>query len=75
MRRPHFCATLIHGSIRLAAATLPSRTASRRFSIEPALVRFTCLGSRKPSIIFRVVKSEPLFGVTAISLSFSISGS
>ena len=32
---PHFCATLIQGSIRLAAATLPSRTASSRFSIEP----------------------------------------
>ena len=27
------------------------------------------------SIILSVVKSEPLFGVTAISLSFSISGS
>jgi hypothetical protein len=42
MRRRHFCATLIQGSIRLAAATLPSRTASRRFRIDsrPLLVLF-----------------------------------
>ena len=75
MRMPHFCATLIHGFITLAAAILPSRTASRRFSIGPTFVRFTCCGSRKPSIIFKAVNSEPLFGVTAISLSLSISGS
>ncbi len=75
MRIPHFCATLIHGSITLAAATLPSRTASRRLSIDPTLVLLTCSGVRKPSIILSVVNSEPLFGVTAIGLSFSISGS
>jgi len=66
---PHFCATLIQGSITLAAATLPSRTASSRFSIEPMLLRLTCLGSRNPSIILSVVNSEPLFGVTAIGWS------
>ena len=75
MRCPHFCATLIHGSVRLAAATWPSRTASSRLSIDPTLARFTCSGVRKPSIIFKVVNSEPLFGVTAIGLSFNISGS
>ena len=75
MRRPCFCATLIHGSIRLTAATLPSRSASIRLGIEPALVVLMCSGVRKPSIIFSVVKCEPLFGVTAIALSFSISGS
>jgi len=75
MRIPHFCATLIHGSLRLAAATRPSRTASMRLSIEPTLVRLTCSGARNPSIIFSVVNSEPLFGVTAIGLSYSISGS
>ena len=56
MRRPFFCATLIQGSIRLTAATRRSRSASRRLSIEPALVVFTYLGSRKPSIILSVVK-------------------
>ena len=75
MRSPSFCATLIHGSIRTTAATSPRRSASIRFGIEPALVVFTCCGSRKPSTIFSIVKCEPLFGVTAISLSFSISGS
>ena len=46
-----------------------------RFGIEPAPVVLMCSGLRKPSIIFRVVKCDPLLGVTAIGLSFSISGS
>ncbi len=75
MRIPHFCATLIQGSMTLAAATLPSRTASSRFSIDPEWMRLMCSGARNPSIIFSVVKSEPLFGVTAIGWSLSISGS
>ena len=44
MRRPIFCATLIHGSIRLTAATSPSRNASIRFGIVPALVVLMCSG-------------------------------
>ena len=75
MRRPIFCATLIHGSIRLTAATSPAFSASMRFGIVPALVVLTCSGVRKPSIILSVVKCEPLLGVTAIGLSFNCSGS
>src|ERR1041384_3310483 len=74
MRSPCFCATLIHGSIRLTAATSPRRSASRRLTIVPALVVVTCSCARKPSIIFSVVKCEPLFGVTAIGRFLSISG-
>ncbi len=74
MRSPCCCATLIHGSIRLTAATRPSRSASSRLTMVPALIVLTCSGARNPSIIFSVVKCEPLFGVTAISLSLSISG-
>src|SRR5205807_8868597 len=61
MRNPCFCATLIHGSMRLAAATLPVRKASSRLGIDPALVVLMCSGARKPSISFSVVKCEPLF--------------
>ena len=75
MRIPCFSATLIQGSIRLTASTLPRRKASSRCGIDPALVVLMCSGVRKPSIIFNAVKLEPLFGVTAIALSFSCSGS
>ena len=61
--------------MRLTAATLPVRKASSRLGIDPALVVLMCSGARKPSISFSVVKCEPLFGVTAISLSLSCSGS
>ena len=46
-----------------------------RLGIDPGVVVFTCSGFRNPSIILSVVKCEPLFGVTAMSRSLSISGS
>ena len=42
MRRPCFCATLIHGSIRLTAATVPWRSASSRLIIVISFPRSLC---------------------------------
>jgi hypothetical protein len=75
MRMPHFCATLIHGSIRLAAATLPSRTASSASASSRRWCASRASGSRKPSIIFRRGEVRAVFGVTAIGLVLQHLGS
>jgi hypothetical protein len=66
---------LIHGSIRLAAATSPRSSASMRSLIVPAKTVLICSRFRKPSSSFSVVKWEPLNGLTATLLPFSCSGS
>ena len=66
---------LIHGSIRLAAATSPRLTASILSFIVPAKVVLICSRFKNPSSSFRVVKCEPLNGLTAMGWSFNCSGS
>ena len=41
----------------------------------PAKVHLICSRFRNPSRSFKVVKCEPLYGLTAIGLFFSCSGS
>ena len=73
-RRPCFSATLIHGSIRLMAATSPRFSASMRSRIVPANVVLICSRFRKPSSSLRVVKCEPLNGLTPIGLVLQLLG-
>jgi len=74
-RRPRFSAMLIQGSIRLTAATSPRPSASMRSFMVPAKVVLICSRLRKPSSSFKVVKWEPLKGLTPMGLSFNCSGS
>ena len=75
MRQPIFSATLIHGSCRLTALTLPALSASRRCLWVPALVILISSRLMKPSIILSMVKCEPLNWLTAIGTFLSCSGS
>ena len=59
-RIPRFSATLIQGSITLAAATSPLASASSRSFIVPANTHLICSRFRNPSSSFKVVKCEPL---------------
>ena len=74
-RPPLASATLIHGSCRLAALTLPDITASIRWRWVPSLAILISSRLMKPSIIFSMVKCEPLYWLTAIGTFFSCSGS